>query len=237
MLTTSTRSDPWANSMANRLLKSLPWDLLRELEPDLIPVGLKAGEVLVENRELVESIWFPTSCLASGVVDFDVGSSVETVLIGTDGFTGIGAFLGSQRALQKVLVDVPGEALRMNIEAFRTHAEDARFRQALGEFVAQAHRIAAQSAGCIVFHPMEQRLAKWLLMIQDALDQDEFALTQEYVATMLGSHRPTVTLAERVLTQAGLAERQRGCIRLLDREGLKAAACECYEAQKLDKNN
>ena len=220
----------------NRLLESLPWDLRQKLEPDLVRVDLRSGELLHEEGARIKAIWFPTSCLASGVVDYEQGASVEATLMGTDGFTGIGALLGSKVSLQKILIQVPGEALRMDVESFHSHLEDPRFREVLSGYAAQAYRIVGHSVGCVIFHPIEQRLTRWLLMVQDALEGDEFRLTQEFIGIMLGSHRPTVTLAEGILSEAGLVERRRGVIRLLDREGLMAAACECYEAQKLDKN-
>ena len=218
----------------NRLLDSLPADLRLELERHLITVKLPTGAQLLEDKAEIKAVHFPTTCMASSMLDFKDDRSIESHLIGNDGFTGLATYFGSPIAPQKVIVQVPGEALEMDVQILQRFLEEPRMRDVVGLYTARMLRVAGWSAGCLVFHPMEQRLARWLLMVQDAIERDEFPLTQEFIGIMLGSHRPTVTIAEGILTKAGLVERRRGALKLLDREGLEAASCECYEAQKLE---
>jgi CRP-like cAMP-binding protein len=217
----------------NRLLHSLPADLQSRLEPDLSTVTLASGDVLVELQSEMQHVYFPTSCLASAVVDFRNGNTIEATLIGTDGFVGVGALFGSATTPQRVIIQVPGEALQMDLNAFWRHLADARFRDALGSYAMKTFRIIGQSTGCVAFHPVEQRLARWLLMVQDAIEQEEFHLTHEFIGVMLGVYRPTVTVALKMLSQAGLVESRRGVIKVTDRHALEEAACECYKAQAL----
>jgi Mn-dependent DtxR family transcriptional regulator len=94
----------------------------------------------------------------------------------------------------------------------------------------------AQSAACNAFHPVQERLARWLLLVRDSMERDEFALTQDFIAVMLGVHRPTVSVAIRILESAGLIEHSRGRVRIVDSEALAQAACECYRLSGWDRS-
>ena len=150
------------------------------------------------------------------------------MVVGADGFTGLTTLFGMRAAGTRAMVQIGGEALRMPIEPFEQHLADARLRQPLGVYASRTLSRIAQSTGCVAFHPIEQRLARWLLMVRDSLDREEFPLTQEFLSYMLGVHRPTVTIASRLLVNAGLIEHRRGVIRIIDPEGLEQASCECY---------
>jgi CRP-like cAMP-binding protein len=163
------------------------------------------------------------------VVTLENGNTVEAATIGSDGFVGVSAFLGMERADMTALVQIEGEGLRLPIDAFRRCMDqDARFRERLGAFTAKTLATVAQSAACIAFHPVQERLARWLLLVRDGTETDEFPLTQDFLAVMLGVHRPTVTIAVRLLEGAGLIEHRRGHIRIVDAAALVRATCECY---------
>jgi CRP-like cAMP-binding protein len=196
--------------------------------PDLQHVDLKRGDVLLKAGELIEAVYFPTTCLVSMVVTLENGNTIEATTIGNDGFSGLSAYLARDRADATCMVQVAGAALRMRAEAFRRHLEDVRLRDQVGNYAAKIFATITQSTACIAFHPVPERLARWLLMVREGIERDEFLLTQDFLAVMLGVHRPTVTVAIRSLETAGLIDHQRGHIRIIDAEALEQSACECY---------
>ena len=214
----------------NRLLESLPGDLLQRFSADLELVSLSRDDVVMDPETPIEFVYFPTDSLISLVVSMQTGNTVEAMVVGTDGFTGITTLFGMRSPATRAIVQIGGEALRMPIEHFEQHLADARLRKTLGAYAARTFSRIAQSTGCVAFHPVEQRLARWLLMVRDSLDRKEYPLTQEFLSYMLGVHRPTVTIASRLLVNAGLIEHRRGVIRIADPEGLEQASCECYAA-------
>lgn len=120
--------------------------------------------------------------------------------------------------------------MRIDVADLRRHLEDVRLRNALGAYSATAFTTVGQLAGCVAFHPVEQRLARWLLMVRDRVGTEDLALTHEFLGVMLGVYRPTVTIAIHMLEQAGLIEHRRGHITILNGPRLEEAACECYAA-------
>jgi CRP-like cAMP-binding protein len=185
--------------------------------------------------EEIEFVYFPTSCLVSMVVALESGSTVEAATVGSDGFVGVSAFLGMNDADITAFVQIEGEAFRLEIAEFRRLLGDSGVRAACGSFAAKTLATIAQSTACIAFHPVQERLARWLLLVRDSTERDEFALTQDFIAVMLGVHRPTVTITIRLLESAGLIEHRRGLVRIVDREALAQAACECYRASGWDR--
>jgi len=214
----------------SRFIRSLPLDLQQRLAPDLEVVDLQRDDVLLRIGEVITAVYFPTTCMVSMVVTLENGSTIEATTIGSNGFVGVSTFLGKERAEATGMVQIAGEALRMEVAAFRRHLQDERFRASVGGLTAQVFATIAQSTACIAFHPVQERLARWLLMVRDGIERDEFPLTQEFLAVMLGVQRPTVTIASRTLEKAGLIEHRRGKIRIPDIEALAQAACECYRA-------
>lgn len=213
----------------SRFLDSLPKPLQEALKPDLESVTFENGEVLFSAGQVTSFVYFPTTCLISMVVTLENGNTVEAAAAGSDGFVGIGAFLGLESVGLTAVVRIPGEALRMRVEAFRRHLADATLRDHLRHFTAYMIAVVVQNAACIAFHPLHERLARWLLVIRDATERNELPLTQEALAAMLGVHRPTVTIAVRQLESAGLIEHNRGRLRIIDVPALMAATCECYD--------
>jgi CRP-like cAMP-binding protein len=216
----------------NRLLQSLPDDLRASIFAHLEPVTLALRQTVCTRGEVLEYVYFPTNSMISVVVSFENGNTIEAELVGNDGYNGVSLLLGQPAPHSDMYVQIAGDALRMQVDHFKHHLKDARFRVALGAYTADAYTIVAQLAGCVAFHPVEQRLARWLLMVGDRIDRDELPLTHEFLGIMLGTYRPTVTLAIHMLQQAGLIEHHRGRTLIINRPGLEDAACECYEVIK-----
>lgn len=214
----------------NRLLESLPEDLSLRIAEDLTEVQLVQKTILFEHQDLITEVYFPTTCLISEVVDLNSGNTVEALTVGKDGFADSAAFLGKSRSTLKGMVQIGGDALSISFDDFTRYLAEPEFRAVLGSYVEQAIALLAQSSACLAFHPTEQRLARWLLEVQDRTDKDELGLTQEFLAQMLGVQRPTATLAVRMLVESGLIFHRRGSISLVDRDGLMMVACECFRA-------
>lgn len=173
---------------------------------------------------------FPVQAVASLVIEFEDGRAVEGVSIGCEGVIGLPYFLADGTAHERVVIQVPGESYRVRATLFHESAPLPGFRRQLGRFVYCAMYSMNQSAACLAFHTVAARCARWLLTMADRTGSDQFRLTQEGLAAMLGSHRPTVTLAAGTLQHAGLIRYHRGHISIIDRAGLEAASCECYAA-------
>ena len=216
----------------SRFLNSLPPDLLARIATDLTEVELRRDTILARAGHPVEFVYFPAGCIVSTVVTLETGNTIEATTIGSDGLVDVAVFLGKQNADANSMVQVPGRAFRMPVDAYKVHLEDRRLHDRIGQFVSRMFATIAQSTACVAFHPAHERLARWLLMVRDGVEHDEFPLTHEFMAIMLGVHRPTVTIAIRLLESAGLIEHRRGSIRIIDGDALQDAACECYRLQR-----
>jgi CRP-like cAMP-binding protein len=195
------------------------------------PVNLGFKDVLSEADEIIEFAHFPQSGCLSIITVMGDGHQVEIGTVGRDGFTGISFANGVESVPTRCIVQIPGIAKRIGREAFATELRENR------EFAELAHRYAqawtdqiGRSGTCNAVHSVVERCALWLLMTQDRVGSEVLPLTQEFLATMLGVRRPSVTLAAGSLQQAGLIHYTRGRITVLDRSGLEAASCECYRA-------
>jgi CRP-like cAMP-binding protein len=213
----------------SRFLNGLPVDLLDRMRGGLATVLLTKGEVLVRTGSEIDYVYYPTSCLVSIVFALRAGHMLVVESIGTDGFVGLPAFLSkNQVAGTTSRVQISGEALRMSAQVFYTHVEDSRLRRYISKYAARTLTTLAQSAACAAFHPVHERLARWLLIARDGIQSDEIGLTHDNIALMLGVHRPTVTNAIHALESAGLIKQSRGSILIVDGNRLVEAACECY---------
>jgi CRP-like cAMP-binding protein len=214
---------------ANRLLAALPNDELTSLEPHLERVKLTIKECILEADERIEYVHFPRSGVVSAVKEFHNGDVIEVATIGNEGVVGHSVALGVLVSGNRLFVQVPGEAMRIKSSAFlkvmerssKLHGIMMRYSQALFQQVAQV-------AACNRAHTVDERCARWLLMTHDRVGNSSFTLTQEFLAMMLGVHRPTVSIAARMLQQAGIITYVRGHITILDRKALEEASCECY---------
>lgn len=214
----------------NRLLAGLPPASLDALRPDLEAVSCGYKDVVYRFNEPISHVVFPrTGVISLLSLGDDEGQMVEVATVGNEGFVGLPVFLGADSTPGVAISQVPGESLRMATGAFREAvARDAELAAVLNRSTLALFTQIAQSSFCNRAHPMEQRCARWLLMTQDRVDSPTFPLTHEFLAQMLGVRRATVTEAMGPLQQAGLIEYARGIVRMVDRNGLEAVACECY---------
>jgi CRP-like cAMP-binding protein len=229
-LPSANRPPPTDNP--NRLLAALPAvDYLRIL-PSLNLVPLKLKDILHTPGEPIREVYFPGGGFCSMLTVLEDGKMVEIATIGREGMVGVSAVLDGTPATSAAMVQgATDTCYRMTVEAFRNeidrrgafHELTAHFAQALFGFV-------AQSTACNAIHSVEQRLARWLLMARDRMGSDEFSLTQEFVAMMLGASRPTVTVVAGTLQKAGLIKYRHGHVTIINRDHLEAASCECYRA-------
>lgn len=217
----------------NRLLAALPAEAYEQLQPVLEQVTLPFKQTLQEPNAPMSHVYFLLSGVASILVMLEDETSIEVATVGNEGMVGLPLFLGSDTMPTKTLVQIPGEALRMSSETFREAVGRLEPLRAILERYTQAMFVlVAQSAACNRAHAISQRCARWLLMTQDRVGTNEFPLTQEFLADMLGVRRAGVSEVASELQQAGLIRYHRGIITVVDREGLEARSCECYRIIK-----
>jgi CRP-like cAMP-binding protein len=215
--------------LGNHLLDALPSDVLDKLRPHLNSVALAANQSIHETAEVAEHVFFPTRGLISMVATMTDGDSVEIGMIGREGMFSVATVLGDDKPSQRAMVQLAGSAFRMPARLLRQAVgENASLQELLLRYAQLMLSTASQTAACNRLHLLEQRCARWLLSARDRADADEFSLTQEFLAMMLGVRRPGVTVAAQSLQAAGLITYNHGTMTVLDRKGLEAASCECY---------
>jgi CRP-like cAMP-binding protein len=213
----------------NRLLVALPKDEYDRLLPHLEKVSLPLKDILYEADGPISHVFFPIHGVVSLVI-MDNGFTLEVGIIGNEGLVGSLVFLGADKSPTRAIAQIPGEALRMEVKVFQReikregalHGLVQRFTQAMINQI-------SQSIVCNHRHSVAKRMCRWLLMSHDRVGADEFLLTHEFLAQMLGVRRPTVTAVACTLHKAGLISYHRGTITVLDRKGLETASCKCYE--------
>ena len=213
----------------NVILQRLPAAERALLEPLIQPVTVFARQTVTDPGEAVEALWFPEGAVASIVAMDDAGLSVEAASVGYDGLVGLPLLLGSGTSPMQTVWQIPGDAIRLPGRTF------IAMREQLPGLVSLAHLYAShemvqmgQSAACNRLHDLERRCARWLMQMYDRVGSKEFPLTHEYLGTMLGVHRPSVTLAVGALAARGLIAYRRGVVTVVDPAGLDAASCACH---------
>ena len=216
----------------NRLLARLPADVASRLRRDMTTVALRRGDVLVSRATPLEYVYFPCGGACAAVTAMRDGRMVELAVVGSEGLIGLEAIVGGRTAIEDVLVQIATPAARrMAVPTFQRHLQDLPvFRDLMVRYAMAQIAAIMQSTGCNALHPVDQRLARWLLATHDRVDSDTFALTQDQLAITLGVRRPTVSLAAGILQKAGMISYHRGTVRILHRDQLEDAACECYGA-------
>lgn len=215
--------------MENRLVASLPRAICARLERHLEPVRLHRKEVLFRSHEPVTAVYFPRTSVVSLVSTLESGESLEVGLVGRDGFAPTAVFPGISTMSCDGVVQMPGVACRISADILRHEVQaDQGLHSALGRYAQVLLIRSMQMSVCNVFHSVEQRCVRWLLTISDLLDKSEIPLTHDLMATMLGVHRPTVTVVLRSLHNAGILSEMRGRLVIRDRGRLEQACCECY---------
>jgi len=217
----------------NRLLASLPPAEYGRLEPHLERVELPYRRVLYQAHRAIEFVYFFETGVGSLVNTMRNGDASEVGTIGNESIVGVPIVLGDKRAPTNVYVQVPGVGVRMKCGAFvEALQESFVLRTSLLRYVHAFFNHVAQSAACALHHPIEQRCCRWLLMTRDRMNSDEFLLTQEFLAMMLGVRRSGVSVAASALQRAGMIKYKRRSITILDMAELKRRSCECYEITK-----
>lgn len=215
----------------NSILGLLPRREARALEQQLEPQALVQQKVLHEPHEPIGLVYFVIRGVVSLVKNLDTGETVEVATVGPEGMIGTTLALGSESADSRAIVQVPGEALCMRASAFkRVLKRSSNLQEIIMRYTVALLNQVAQSAACNRVHSVDERCARWLLMTHDRVKNDTFPLTQEFLAQMLGVHRPTVSVAAAMLQKAGYIRYVRGTITIADRKGLEKASCGCYRA-------
>ena len=218
-----------SNWPRNRLLLALPPRHLKRLMPELEHMECRRGQVLMDADSSLDHIYFPDSGVVSVVAVYADGDIIEMATIGREGCTGLQAIFGAKTSSVRLLVQIPGTAAKMSRPAFM-HAMRSvpAFRNLMFAYVQAFLEQVLVSVACNGAHSLNQRLARWLLMMRDRSDDDAMRITQSLLAEMLGVQRPSITNCAQELETAGLIARGRRQVTIIDRKGLVEASCECY---------
>ena len=211
----------------NELLAALPGGVLRRLEPHLQPFDLKVRDVLFEPGDQVRHVVFPEGGVISLINIMQDGRSIEVGTIGHEGLMGVTALWGIDFVFYRCVVQISGPAWRIKCADLLKEA-DRMQRLMLHYYVAFTSQIM-QSTACAGLHSVEQRCCRWLLTMHDRVDSDQFSLSHEFLALMLGTRRTSVSQVMKRLQDRGLIEYHRGAITIIDRAGLGKLSCECYQ--------
>ena len=213
----------------NRILRSLPRSEYELLMPHTELVRLRVGQVVHEPGDEMGYVYFPNYGVLSMLTVLDSGEAVEIATVGNEGMADLSVFLGLKIATSRLINQVPGDVLRLRTSSFlQLVSQSPRLRAGLGLYMIEMFTLVSQSAACNRLHSLEERCARWILMTHDRVDADTFPLTQEFLSTMLGVRRPSVTVAAGILQKAGFISYSRGKMTIVDRAALEASACECY---------
>ena len=213
----------------NLLLAALPAEELRTLSSGMRGASWKLQQALNQPGNPIEEVYFPESGMYSTTVTMEDGGTVEVGGTGYEGMVGVPLFYEQTTPAAPVMCEVPGYVRALRTDRFRREmAKRGALYHVVARFAFALSVQTIQLAACNRLHTVEERLARWLLMTHDRLGVERFPLTQQFLAFMLGVHRPSVTLVARTLQQARLIDYRRGIVTIMDREMLEESACECY---------
>lgn len=219
-----------SKSFSNLTLASMPSPDLTRLTPHLSLVDLPRNQTLQESGKPIDTVYFLEQGICSIVATMAGGATVEVGIIGREGFVGLPAVLGTGQSPNRCFMQVPGHGYRVKSRILMEQVEtSAALRTYLLRCVQALLTQTAQTAACNRVHGLPERLSRWLLMCHDRVQVDCVAITQEFLAMMLGTRRSSLTVAVGILQKAGLITYTRGHVTIDDRVGLQNAACECYQ--------
>ena len=223
------RTNPSGKPVVNAILRSLPDDEFETVRPHLQFVSLPHHRTLFEPNRRLESSYFLNSGMISIVFTTRNGGSVEVGVVGNEGFTPIPTATGLKRSPHRGVVQITGDAFKVSVIALETILRSSpQFQTLLNRYAAVHGMQVAQTAGCNRLHNLQQRLSRWLLLIQDRVESGLLRITHDFLATMLGTDRPSVSLAAGVLQRRRIIEYTHGAVKILNRKELEVSACECY---------
>jgi CRP-like cAMP-binding protein len=223
------RTNTEGKPVGNLILLSASDSDYSSLRPHLEYVSLPNHLVLHEGSEKLEFAYFPNGGLISLVVVMKDGKTAEAGILGNEGFTGIPAAVGLSRSPMRAVVQITGDGFRVEVAALQYTLESTPHLQLLlSRYAVVQGMQVAQTAACNRLHDIKQRLARWLLMTQDRVDLESLPITHDFLATMLGTDRPSVSLAAGILQKKKAIEYTRGAVKIVNRKKLEDSACECY---------
>lgn len=218
-------------AVRNQILLGIPGEEFQDMRQELRHLELPQGMVLHEPKQKLEFAYFPNSGMVSLVFRTKEGESVEVGVLGNEGFTPLPVAAGLRSSPHQAVIQVSGDGFRIPVSALeRGLASSPRLQMALNRYAALHGMQVAQTAGCNRLHDLEQRLSRWLLLTQDRVGSGLLRITHEFLAMMLGTDRPSVSLAAGGLQKKRIIEYTHGTVKVLNRKKLEATACECYRA-------
>jgi CRP-like cAMP-binding protein len=225
------------DALKNHLLAALPADEFARVHSKLHPVSLKLGEVIYESGNKLEHVDFPTTAITSLLYVMQNGATAEIGVIGNDGVCGYALFLGGDSMPNRAVIQSAGDAYRISAKDVKDEfARGGMFQKITLRYIQALMTQISQTAVCNRLHTLEQQLCRWLLLSHDRLDSDKLVMTHDLISNMLGVRREGVTLAAQKLAKRKLIKNVRGTITVLDRQGLEAAVCECYQVVNTEYN-
>ncbi len=214
----------------NFIIKSVGEKTFKQIEPELEKVEMPLSKLLNQSWSQISHVYFPETSVISVVSLLENGNGVESGIIGKEGVFGATAIFAGEISLGEATVQLGGEGWRMKVSAFKKIFEcNVEFRKIILAYVFTFVAQITQNALCLCYHNIEKRLARWLLMFQDRAEREKLVLTQEFIAEMLGVHRPSVSKSANKLQSMNLISYTRGVVKILDRKGLENFSCECYK--------
>ncbi len=230
------RTNAAGKPVSNKILLSIPDHEYHAIRPYLEFLEMPHHVSLYKPNEPLEFVYFPNAGMVSLVIATEDGRTVEVGEVGREGFAGIPAAAGMKKSQVGEVVQIAGNGLRVRVDALQSvFRSSPQFQLILTRYTVVQTLQIAQTAACNRLHNIEHRFARWLLITQDRVDSAKFAITQDFLAMMLGTDRPTVSLAAGILQKKQAIAHARGAIQILSRAKLQNCACECYEAMQLDR--
>ena len=227
---TGERTNADGKSVTNRILLATPDNEYELMRPELTYIDLPGHLSLHEPMQSIEFVYFPNRGMVSQVVVTKDGRTVEVGVVGKEGYVGAGLAAGLSRSPVREIIQIAGDGFRMTGSALeRILGSAPQLQMILKRHAGLQGMQVAQTAACNRLHEIQQRLSRWLLMTQDRVDAGMLPITHDFVATMMGTDRATVSLAASVLQKKGIIEYVRGAVKIANRRKLEKSACECYD--------
>jgi CRP-like cAMP-binding protein len=228
-LQSGERTNAAGKAVSNKILLSIPNGEYREIRPYLEHLALPSHLTLHEPSAKLEFVYFVNQGLISLIVPMNDGQTVEAGVVGNEGAAGVPIVVGLTRSPVREIVQIAGDGFKLRANAMpKLLKSTPQFQMFVTRYAVVQGMQVAQTVACNRLHHIEQRLARWLLMAQDRVDSGLVAMTHDFLATMLGTNRPTVSSAAAVLQKRKAIEYIRGAVKIVNRKKLEASACECY---------